>query len=310
MSEWPKTMTHPNYVKGKVTEIRGVDANSGRPFVDYQGEPDMFPPVYVKNPDEEASCRARGYFLAGETPPPPPEWAEYPVMLVHPKHVDAIEPQHIPVKTDAGISITIIPGTPEVLPPRQANSAEEERALEEKGYKRTGIADPDAVRTAHASPNAAGRKVQKYPMMGKDGKIIDPHAQTSGRQEYPKWIGDKIVNNPVEEEALTGERIPGAHPSEFCVICGDEIMDDDPAGEGPKGKYHLAHMAEPPKALEIDVAVGSKSVQDPRVEVRWSKDRGAEVKDAMTEAGMDPDAPFGRKKDGSPKKRPGRAKAD
>src|ERR1700734_2335482 len=131
----PKTMHHPHFRKGKIEEVRTKDA-AGKEVIDYNGDPGVFPPVVVKSPDEEAACRAMGYLFHGEAPPPPAEYSEYPVMLNHPGHGDAIEPEHIPVKTDAGISITIIPGTPEKFPPRQANSPAHERELEKAGYKR------------------------------------------------------------------------------------------------------------------------------------------------------------------------------
>src|ERR1700721_1708649 len=86
----PKTMHHPQYRKSVPQAIESVDASSGRPFKDYVGTPELFPPVTVETADQEALYRSKGYFMPSESPPPPPEWSEYPVMLVHPDHVDAV----------------------------------------------------------------------------------------------------------------------------------------------------------------------------------------------------------------------------
>jgi hypothetical protein len=231
MSDYPKTMNHPNYRKGKMTKLSNGDT---------QGEPDMLPPVTVNNSDQEAACRRAGYLAAGEASPPPPEYSEYPVMLVHPDHADAIPPEHVPTKTDAGVTIHIIPGTEEKFPPRAANNPAEEAEWGAKGYRRAGNPDPDAVRKAHSSPYNAGYKHEDFPKMV-NGVVVDPNAPASGPIQYPKWVGDKIVYSVEEEEKLTGKRLrPVTSP---CVICGEDVTDDDPAGEGAMGKFHLAHMA-------------------------------------------------------------------
>jgi len=65
--EYPKTLVHPHARQGKATPVHGTDPESGRQFVDYQGTPDMFPPVTVSDPDSEALHRAKGYRPAGES---------------------------------------------------------------------------------------------------------------------------------------------------------------------------------------------------------------------------------------------------
>lgn len=249
--DYPKTLHHPAEKKGTATAVSGKDPVTGRPFTDYQGTPDQLPPVTVQNGDQEAFYRARGYLLGGEAPPPPAAYAEYPIMLVHPDHQDAIPDDFTVEKTkDGQIIHHRIPGKPERLLPVAVNGKAEEDAWGAKGYRRAGSPDPDAIRTAEASPYDPTRSHIEWPKMV-DGVVVDPDADTGGVQEYPKWVGDRIVNTAAEEFAITGKRTPLAKPAELCVICGEAITDDDPRGEGAKGAYHLAHMV-PASALQDD----------------------------------------------------------
>ena len=242
----PKTLHHPQSKKAKVTEISGLDPVSGRPFKDYQGEPDLFPDVTVSDPETEAYYRARGYLFGAETPPPPPEYAEYPVMLVHPEHVDAVpDDWHVEKQSTGEVVRTRIPGSPEKFPPRAAANAEEEAAWGAKGYKRAGKDDPDAIRTGKAVPYNPAQKHEEWPKMVK-GVVIDPNEQVGGPIQYPKWIGDRLVNSAAEEIELTGSAPPAV--LDECIICGEPITEEDPVGNGPKGSYHLSHMAPAPKA--------------------------------------------------------------
>lgn len=238
----PKVMKHPSARKGKITEIKGLDATTGRPFTDYQGEPDQFPDVTAKDATTEAYYRSRGYLVPGEVPPPPAEYSEYPVMLVHPGYVAAVPDDFAIEKGDHGEIIRHkIPGSPEKFPPRQANDAAEEKAWGEKGYARSGHDDPDAIRTANASPYVPGRETAEYPKVV-NGTVIDPNAPAGGPIEYPKWVGDKLVNSRAEELALTGGVLTAA-PTEMCIICGEGISQSEPKGRGLHGAFHTSHMA-------------------------------------------------------------------
>lgn len=199
-----KTMHHPQFRKGKITPVEGIDASSGRPFKDFQGEPDVFPDVTVKDQQTEDYYRSRGYLMHGETPAPPADYSEYPVMLSHPDHQDAVADDYV---TELGehkqIIRHLIKGTPEVMPPRSAANPDEESAWGAKGYRRVGSDNPDAIRTAKASPFNPNAVHAEFPKVVA-GKVIDPTAPVSGPQEYPKWIGDRLVNSRAEEMALAG----------------------------------------------------------------------------------------------------------
>lgn len=210
MAYEPRTMHHPHARKAKITPIEGVDPVSGKKFTDYQGEPDTFPDVTVKDPETEAYYRSRGYLFDGEVPAPPAEYAEYPVMLSHPDHVDAVPDDFIVEKTDGGeILKHRVPGKPEVLPARQANNPAEEKDLIAKGYRRAGADDAEAIRTAKASPYKAGRKKQEFPKMVA-GKVVDPGAPIGGPVEYPKYVGDILVKTRGEEDALLAKAAAAA----------------------------------------------------------------------------------------------------
>lgn len=242
----PVVMKHPHARKGKITEIKGNDVVTGKPFTDSQGEPDIFPDVTVKDATTEAYYRSRGYIVPGEVPAPPAEYAEYPVMLVHPGHVAAVPVDwHIEKGDNGEIIRHRIEGKPEIFPPKQANSAQEEAALGKQGYARAGQDDPEAIRRSNASPYVPGRKTQEYPKLV-DGVLEDPDAQQGGPIQYPKWIGDKLVNNRAEEEALTGKKADVV--LDECIICGEVILQGQPAATGKNGMFHTAHLGAPAPA--------------------------------------------------------------
>lgn len=261
----PKLMKHPHARKGEIHEIKGKDAISGREFTDYQGDPDVFPDVTVKDPTTEAYYRSRGYLIPGEVPPPPAEYSEYPVMLVHPNHVDAVADDFTIEKAENGEIVRHrIPGSPEKFPPKAANSKSEEKKLGQEGYKRAGQDNPDAIRTAKANPHRPGRKTEEFPKIV-DGRVYDPHADHGGPSEYPKWIGDKLVNNRAEEESLTGKKAEVTVVEE-CVICGEGIGPKEAKGTGLGGAFHMAHLQqEPPKATPKPKAAAPAPAKGPKL---------------------------------------------
>lgn len=260
----PKLMQHPHARKGAITEIKGEDPVSGRPFTDYQGEPDMFPDVTVKDPTTESYYRSRGYLVPGEVPPPPAEYSEYPVMLAHPDHVDAV-PDDFTIEKGENNEIIRhrIPGSPEKFPPMIATSKADEKKLGAKGYKRAGADNPDAIRRAKASPYKPGQEAQEFPKMV-DGHVVNPNANRGGPAEYPKWVGDKIVNSRAEEEKLTGKTATKT-VVETCLICGEGIGPDEAKGNGPNGVFHMAHLQStaPPPAKAAKAANVAKPAATP-----------------------------------------------
>lgn len=62
---YPMEMIHPNAQKGSVIPITAPDPTTGRIVTDYQGRPDLFPPVTVHTEDQEEEYAAKGYRPAG-----------------------------------------------------------------------------------------------------------------------------------------------------------------------------------------------------------------------------------------------------
>lgn len=167
---FPKTLIHPHYKKGTTTAVPGVDTTTGRKFTDYQGTADRFPPVIVTTDDQEAQHRAQGYVADGESVGGA-AYQRYPMWMKKAGEADML-----------------------------ASSPTDEQALTEMGFAAPGIPDPEAAQTSASSPHVPGRTVVEFPKMV-DGRVVDP-GRSDGFQEYPKWVGDVLVNSRQEEEAL------------------------------------------------------------------------------------------------------------
>jgi hypothetical protein len=148
---------------------------------------------------------------------------EYPLMMCHPDHVDAVPDEKVPHRdSETGpVTIVTVKGAPEVLPHVTVHNAAEEAKAHAKGYRRPGTADAEAVAASIANPHVPGRVAQEYPKYvptgehDADGKPImkviqDPNAVVEDRS-FPKWLtvgkaenGDPIgvtVNSLGEEAA-------------------------------------------------------------------------------------------------------------
>ncbi len=234
---YPKTMTHPAYMPAQISQEN------------YVGRPDRFPPVTVMSPEHEEDMRARGYLNPGESPARQAHAAEYPKMLAHPLHADAI-----PSKTEGRIVGGVfdpassqmvgghletfpVPGVPEKYPYVTVKDADEEAVWGAKGYAPNGTWDEAALDRAQHAPDVA-YSPDEWPKWI-DGQIVnDPNALTPAEKdrlarEYPKMIGDRVVNSASEEacwrmlsvepesavlpntdEALLGASVPSARQAE------------------------------------------------------------------------------------------------
>lgn len=103
------------------------------------------------------------------------EFQDYPMMLSHP---NAKKGQAIAVTP--GDPNTAYVSTPDLLPPVMVEDPEQRAYYEAQGYVCNGTSDPAAFAQAVANP-------------------IDPAYVP---QEYPKYVGDVLVNNQDEELAL------------------------------------------------------------------------------------------------------------
>ncbi len=172
---YPKVMVHPGYAAAVLSTEH------------YKGSPARWPPITVYKHDDELKERAQGYLLMGEPMPERrPEYVEYPMMLIHPDHVEGI-PEETRARKDwegGPIIYTKIEGRAEIYPPVVVNNSAEREVWETKGYRMKTAPDPEAYLKATATAK--------------------PKHETIEPNEYPKWVQGKIVNNRDEENALLG----------------------------------------------------------------------------------------------------------
>ena len=103
------------------------------------------------------------------------EYQEYPLTMAHP----AYHPGDVGREVRSPHGFTYYEGgKPVRFPPVTVGSADDEEYYAAQGYKRAGKSDPAAYARAHA----VAAEMSNY----------EP-------KEYPKWVGDRLVNSPEEE---------------------------------------------------------------------------------------------------------------
>lgn len=202
MSEYPKTLYHPAYSAGVPAKpLNAVQLAAGE--AQEAGIPCRYAPVTVKTAKDEEYHRAMGY-MAQQESHVFAQYSDYPKMMIHPGHVDAV-PDAIDMKKDdeGNLVRIVIPGKPEMHPHVFVNDAEQEEAWRAKGYDLPGKADPVTAADLRVE-HVEGYQPVKYPaMIG--GRVINPDAHKGGPDEYPKFVEGQIVYSRDEEEALTAQ---------------------------------------------------------------------------------------------------------
>lgn len=231
---YPKTMVHPHYAPA----ILARPTPMGQP--NQQGAPARWPPVTVYRPEDEQEQRSKGYLMIGEAPPARPEYAEYPMMLVHPEHVDAIPDETIAKReTNGELVVTRLPGKPEKFPPVTAKDAQERKLWEAKGYHVPVRLDPKAFDRAHAAP-----KPKTLP--------VTP-------DEYPKWVRGVVVKNRMEEDILLGNAVPE--------------VPQEPLSEEDELRAKIAALEAENAALKAKPAKKKHAGQSEKMKAYWAKRR-------------------------------------
>jgi hypothetical protein len=193
---FPIVMMHPQH---RDAVIRTIDSDPSSPDYGLPGAPERFPPIEVHSADQEAAVRARGYLRHGEAMPKVAEFSEYPKMMRHPQHVDAVPPSQGAQMVDGRLTTFPIPGVPEILPDVVVHNVVEQEEWEAKGYEAAGVEDPLAFERATVSPGKPGEEWPKWV----DGVLEkDPDAPPDMTGQYPKWLhfdgGDSVL---VQDEA-------------------------------------------------------------------------------------------------------------
>lgn len=207
MSEFPKMLYHPAWSVG--TPAKTEKDPQGRVIgVGARGVPCRYPPVTVVDEDEEGRYRAAGYMGQGEHATLA-KYSEFPKMLVHPDHVDAV-PDAIDMKKDDDGNLVrlVIPGKPEKHPHVFVKDADEQAKWEAKGYELPGKMDPVHAVDARVD-HIEGYQPEQFPKMV-NGKVVDPNAGRGGPNEYPKYVDGQIVNSYDEEMVLKAPEDPQA----------------------------------------------------------------------------------------------------
>ncbi len=139
------------------------------------------------------------------------QFNEYPKMVHHPNHVDAVAASQGARLEDGKLVTFAIPGTAEKFPAVSVRDAAEEKAWAAKGYHAAARSDPVAFDRAIAAPGKPGEEWPKWV----DGVLTqDPEAPADLSREYPKWVhfasGDSVLVNDPAHEA----RVLAGRPSE------------------------------------------------------------------------------------------------
>lgn len=178
---FPKDMVHPGYAPAVFAKRTAYGEPNER------GAPARYPPVTVNAPHQEEEYRAKGYHVYGETVSTMTPYQEYPKMLVHPEHKDAIPDEHLARREGHTIITNTIPGSPEVYPAVFVKDAKEEEAWKAKGYGSPVKGDPEAFISAQAAPK---------------------HDSRPGIIEYPKWVNGELAKDETDEARILAKVQP------------------------------------------------------------------------------------------------------
>ena len=206
-------MVHPQH---RPAELRDdIDSGAGG----HPGAPELWPPVTVFDANQEEMYRAKGYLKYGEAQPKATDYAEYPLMLWHPQHVEALPPT-VSARMDNGQFIQFqVPGSPEKFPPVTVHDPEDEAEWNKKGYARPGHADELAFERATVSPGTPGAEYPRWETRaderGNEYQVLveDPERPIGDPNEYPKSLNFDDGSYEIAKDAAHESRILTARGS-------------------------------------------------------------------------------------------------
>lgn len=124
-----------------------------------------------------------------------PEYQHYPLMMSHP----GFQPARLGTSPDDRKGTPGTRGTPMINPPVTVNNVEQEEYHRAQGYVPAGKGNPAAFVQAHTSPETPYSKV-----------------------EYPKYVGDILVNSEDEELAAMARNEQMAAEAEAAQLKAEE----------------------------------------------------------------------------------------
>jgi hypothetical protein len=123
-----------------------------------------------------------------------PQYQDYPKLMVHP----GFQPATLGTSADERKGTPAKIGQPVKFPPVTVNNEQQEEYHAAQGYGPAGKGNPAAFVAAHSSPDTPYHK-----------------------QEYPKYVGDIVVNNEDEELAAIDRNEQMAAAAEAARVKAD-----------------------------------------------------------------------------------------
>lgn len=270
---YPQIMVHPQHRAATISGVRFIKLPDGneRTELDPPGQPERFPNIEVHSSDQEEQQRARGYVRYGETMEKVAEFSEYPKMMSHPDHVDAV-PSSSGARMEGNQIIQYsVPGIPEKFPDVMVRDAREQETWEEKGYVAPDTFDELAFEKATLAPGTPGDEWPKWV----DGVLVqDPDAPVDDSSQYPKWLyfddgGEVLVNDAAAEKRAVEARGSTKH---------------EPVKPPPKPYVPPAPLPAPAQNAEYDEFLAWKAARETKAAPAPATEPDVERKQLLAEA--------------------------
>lgn len=194
-----------------------------------------------------------------------PQYQRYPMVMRHPGQRAAVISQwdeklkrHVPEH-----------GEPAKFQPVTVHSEDDEEYHAAQGYRPTGgdaQTFTQQVNDHIVNPKPAGYAFNEYPKWVGGVLVQDPAKPTTTFQEYPKWVGDVMVNSAAEEAALNSNSAPeqpeAAQPTPATPSLQDVVIDGVTYSVPPAVAAQLLAKQSHPAAIETP-ATTDKEVAAP-----------------------------------------------
>lgn len=264
---YPREMVHPSY---------RVDPASTEA---YRASSNRLAPVTVYAPHQEDEFRSYGYVLKGENIPFSAERIEYPLMMTHPDHVDAVPASTQIIAVDGQFQVLPVPEIKERYPHVFVDDKAHEAMWEKKGYRRVGVFDPGAYERATVAPGPAGGE---WPKMVNGVLCEDPSAPLPPSNEYPKCVyppGCDPMNPPIVHSRTEEYKIMGMP---FSANSGAPLLEDRPARVS-RGVRKVARVTGRPRKVmseehKLKMAAGRKAAAERRARAKEEQDRARDAR--------------------------------
>jgi hypothetical protein len=255
---YPVTLVHPQHRAAELGLSPG------------QGKPERFAPVSVNSRTDEEFFRAKGYIRNGEPANVAIDHREFPKILRHPEHHDAVQAATGAEIRDGALVTFAIPAIAEVMPDVIVNNSDEEAQWTERGYGRPGQFDPKALDSALESPKPEAYVPSEWPRW-MNGKLeSDPSIKPELEPDpsYPRLVGETIVEDPRKPAVPDPFKYPmwvhfEGKPSEASELVNSEIEEQAAwakwRSKNPEPKLEFEPKPELPASSALESISSSRS---------------------------------------------------